>query len=105
MNAEVVRIHSSAANKGENGEENTYGPTDVIVYLSNNETYIASFYSRSHIQGVLTDGWESNAAKSGVYFWGKNMVIAEDCSLKIIEKVVRHLMREGDFLEVFEKIR
>jgi hypothetical protein len=38
----------------------------------------------------------------GLYFWDKNMVIVEECTSSMIEKIVRHMIDEGEFQEAFK---
>ena len=40
----------------------------------------------------------------GKYFWKKNMVLVDECSLKAIEPVIDDLIEEGDFQDAFEEI-
>jgi hypothetical protein len=41
---------------------------------------------------------------NGKYFFSKNMLLIDDCSMENIREVVEHLMEEGEFGEVFREI-
>ena len=88
--------------------ENPVGPdkgyTDVIVVLENGEKHVASFFSFQSVGLLRRQHQESGAFLSGKYFWAAGMVLIEDCSRASIEEVIRELMEEGDFWEVFRRI-
>ncbi|MCB0535490.1 MAG: hypothetical protein KDD14_25015 [Saprospiraceae bacterium] len=104
MEVKVDRIYSAAAGGGANGEEINGSPADIIVHLTNGDQYIASFFTYAKIEELRRLHRQNGAYLRGCYFWSKNMVLVEDCLPKTIEKIVEHLLEEGEFREAFEKI-
>lgn len=103
MNVKVAYIHSSAADFGEDSKEYVHGPADIIVYLTNHEKYIASFFSYAHIQEIQREKSPLQENTNDLYFWNKNMILAKDCKIETVQKVIEHLIEEGDFWSAFEK--
>lgn len=104
MKLEVARIHSSASDQELDYENNKYAGADIIVYLTNNDKYIASFFSYTNFEAIQKENKKSGLNAGGLYFWYKNMVLVENFRTETVEKVVNHLLLEGDFTEVFEKL-
>ncbi len=78
--------------------------TDVIVELNNGEKYIASFFSYDQVNQLKLKNKALGDYLSGTYFFVKNLVLVENCTEKLIKKVVQDLIDEGDFWNAFEKI-
>jgi len=88
----------------ENSKDISSGGTDVIVVLTNGLKYVASFLPYVEIENIRKENMQSGELLSGLYYWGHNMVLVEDCKQKTVEKVVEHMIEEGDFLEAFRKL-
>ncbi len=101
MEFKVKRIHLTAESSNENNYDPKDGNTDVIVFLENGKKYIASFFAYANIQKLQLKHQQNGDFLHGSYFWDKNMVLVEDCSMNIIEPVVKDLIDEGNFREVF----
>ena len=80
------------------------GTTDVVVQLENEKKYIASFFSYNYVNEIRREHMKNGEFLNGNYFWKKNMVLVEDCSVNIIESVVKDLIDEGDFEEAFKEL-
>ncbi len=78
--------------------------TDVIVQLENGNKYIASFFTIRYIDETLKNSMKTGEFMDGNYFWNKNLVMVNDCSLSAIESVVQHMIDEGEFQEAFEEL-
>jgi len=104
MDFEVNRIYITA----EGCNENNYNPkndnTDVIVFLENGNKYIASFFAYENIQKMRLQAQKNGNFLHGAYFWDKNMVLVKECTLNMIEPVVKDLIDEGNFEEAFREI-
>ncbi|MEM7373493.1 MAG: hypothetical protein AAF587_33005 [Bacteroidota bacterium] len=103
MTLKVARIHSSAFDAGTNSKS-VYEPADIIVYLTNNDTYFAPFFPYPTIQQIKKKNYESGLNLHGLYFWSKNMVIVEDCKPETVKRVIHHLIEEGEFEFAFQKL-
>jgi hypothetical protein len=104
MELEVARIHSSASDQEYDYENDKHGGADIIVYLTNDDKYIASFFSYTNFEAIKEENRKSGANAGGLYFWYKNMVLVENFRTETVEEVVNHLLQVGDFTEVFEKL-
>jgi hypothetical protein len=104
MEFKVKRIHLTA----ESGETGTFDPrlgnTDVVVFLENGKKYIASFFSYANIEQMRLQNQATGNFLNGSYFWDQNMVLVEECTLKIIEPVISDLIDEGNFQEAFKQL-
>lgn len=78
--------------------------TDVIVVLGNGEKYVAAFFSYKNIDLLRQMHYQNGEFLQGKYFWTKNMVLIDNCNKDSIQEVIKHLMDEGNFKDVFEKI-
>ncbi len=78
------------------------GSADVIVLAESGSKYVASFFSYDDIEEKRRQNKRNGEYLDGLYFWDKNMVIVEECSPKTIQKVVQHLIDEGEFQEAFK---
>lgn len=104
MGINISAIYLSLEQNGDESYDCTNENTDVIVALENGEKYIATFFSYDNIASLRTRHKLDGSFLDGKYFWMKSMVLIDDCCRKSIERVVLHLIDEGDFREVFLKI-
>ena len=104
MGLKINRILLSSDYERIKNSNKTTGNTDVIVQLDNKKKYIASFISYNHIDKINLEHAKNGEFLNGAYFWNKNMVLVKDCSLDIIEAIVKDLIDEGNFEEAFEKL-
>lgn len=82
------------------GTENT----DVIVVLDDGSKYTASFFTYAFIEHTRMVNKLTGENLGGKYFWAKNMVLIEDCSAELIKPVVKAIIDEGEFNDVFRKL-
>lgn len=86
--------------------------TDVIVLIEEDDDfngkrearYVASFFTYKNIFKMKSRHYKSGEYLNGKYFYSKNMLLIDDCSIENIRIVVDHLIDEGGFREVFRKI-
>ncbi|MEZ5082217.1 MAG: hypothetical protein R2750_02000 [Bacteroidales bacterium] len=104
MEPRVLKIHLSADCCHEKDIDSCQGNTDVIVYLENGKKYIASFFTYTNIHDMHMRHKQNGDYLNGAYFWDKNMVLVENCSLKDIEPIVNDLIDEGNFREAFSEL-
>jgi hypothetical protein len=104
MNFKVKRIYLTAESSNKNNYNPKDGNTDVVVFLENGKKYIASFFAYANINEMRLQHRQNGDFLDGTYFWDKNMVLLEDCSLNIIEPIVKDLIDEGNFQEAFREL-
>jgi hypothetical protein len=104
MELKVNRIYLTAENSSEKNLDPKHGSTDVIVFLENGKKYIASFFAYENINEQRRKHQKNGNFLSGAYFWDKNMVLVEDCSMKFIEPIVKDIIDEGNFQEAFREL-
>lgn len=78
--------------------------TDVIVELTNDEKYIASFFAYKNIEILARKNKSNKAFLRGKYFWTKNMILIECCTLETITEVIEEMMEEGEFFLAFFRL-
>lgn len=104
MELSVKSIHLTA----EAGEQGDFDPkkgnTDVIVFLENGKKYIASFFAYGNIESLQLKHQFDGNFLHGSYFWNKNMILVEECTLQSIELVINDIIDEGNFQEAFRQL-
>jgi hypothetical protein len=101
---EIKRIFITAELEESNGGDKLKGNTDVIVFLSDGYKYTASFFSYAFIEQLREKNKTTGDFLNGKYFWGKNMVLVEACSPDIINPVIKDIIDEGEFREIFRRL-
>ncbi len=103
MSLEINKIYLSTDNEEVECKAKE-GNVDVVVVLSNNKKYIASFFSYANIFELSDQHQKEKSYLNGNYFWNKNMVLVKSIDKQLITCVVNHLLNEGDFVDVFKQI-
>jgi hypothetical protein len=101
---EVKKIFITADLESENNHKQKSGNTDVIVLLEDGHKYSASFFTYAYIEMIRKKNIYTGDFLNGKYFWGKNMVLVEECSFDVINSVVIDIIDEGEFKEVFRHL-
>ena len=104
MNSDVKSIYLSSQNGGNENFNPKRGNTDVIVSLEDGRKYIASFFAYDNVDDLRLEHQLNGDFLNGSYFWDKNMILVEECSLQTIESVVNDIIEEGNFEEAFRKL-
>lgn len=86
--------------------------TDVIAFIEeegdngelHKERYIASFFTYKNIETLSKDNKGLGSFLDGKYFFSKNMILIDNCNIENIRKVINHMIEEGEFKIVFEKV-
>ena len=84
--------------------EKPEGITDVVVRLSSGERFIASFFTYEKLLEMSRVNESSHKFLDGLYFWVSNMILIDNCEKRTIQRVIEHLIEEGDFFQAFCKI-
>jgi len=104
MSLFVKNVYSTADSFANAMDENKKESTDVIVTLSNDEKYLATFFTFDFIKESKINLKESQEYLNGKCFYYNNMILVDELSLSNIQKVVNHLFDEGVLSENFKKI-
>jgi hypothetical protein len=75
--------------------------TDVIVNFEDGSKYIASFFTYSNVNSLVSKNNQSGECMFGKYFWSSDMILAEDISRQTIENVIAELIKTDEFESVF----
>lgn len=86
--------------------------TDVIVLTEEEDEeseivlvkYVASFFTYSNLHDLQARHEKTGENLNGKYFYARNMVLVNECSISNIEVIIRHMIDEGEFREAFRKI-
>jgi hypothetical protein len=100
----IKKIFITADHQLDKSDEIENGNTDVIVILEDGHKYTASFFTYAYIDHMRIRNRMSGEFLGGKYFWGKNMVVVESCSPEVISPVVKHIIDEGEFNDVFRML-
>ncbi|MEL6639445.1 MAG: hypothetical protein AAFW73_17720 [Bacteroidota bacterium] len=78
--------------------------TDVVVQFVSGRRFIATFFTYQNIETIVQQNETSGDFLAGKYFWANNMLLLDDCSLPSVTAVVRELLEEGEFHQVFKSL-
>ena len=104
MYLEIDRLYLSGISESEEDVDFDNTNTDVIVVLNNGQKYIAAFFTIKNVEVINLQNEYEGRNLEGKYFWAKNMVLVARCDPDSVEAVVKNLIEEGDFKEVFKRI-
>lgn len=77
--------------------------TDVIVTFENGSRWVASFFTYSNIEKLTQNNKKTGECMNGKYFWSSDMILIDEVSRKCIEEVVKYLIAEGKFENIFRQ--
>jgi hypothetical protein len=101
---EIKKLFITAELQKDDAGDQQKGNTDVIVFLSDGHKYTASFFSYDFIEQMRSKNKLSGDFLGGKYFWGKNMVLVEKCTPDVINPVIKDIIDEGEFKEIFRPL-
>jgi hypothetical protein len=104
MDSDIKSIQLTSQNSDNENFNPKRGNTDVIVSLEDGRKYIASFFAYNNIDDLRLEHQHNGDFLHGSYFWAKNMVLVEECSPKVIHPVVKNIIEEGEFNDIFRKL-
>ncbi len=100
----IQRLHLSIDKQALNTIDSSYDYTDVIVELSTQKKFIASFFSYKSIEQLKLHHQKTGEYLSGKYFQANNMVLVENCSKENVITIIRELIEEGEFNQIFQEL-
>lgn len=104
MCTKIKSIYLSADEQGSEDISQKTDLTDVIVCMENGEKMVASFFTYQYLANWRKNQQHAVENMYGKYFWAPNMLLVDDCSLENINRVIQHLIEEGDFSLIFKRI-
>lgn len=104
MQDEIFQIYLSGITGKEEALDYDNFNTDVIVILDNGQKYLAAFFTYQNIEQITQKCQKNGEYLSGKYFWAKNLVLIDRCDPESVEAVVKDMIEEGEFKEVFHRI-
>jgi hypothetical protein len=78
--------------------------SDVIVTAANGTRWFATFFSYANISSLVEKFKQSGECLSGKYFWATDMLLVDEVSRHRIEEVVHHLVKGGEFEQIFKQV-
>ena len=84
------------------GQLHTDDNSDVIVTLSDDKRYVATFFTYDNIRTLTEKNKRTGECLSGKYFWASDMILVDRVDRDTIEKVVYDLIKDGYFDQLFK---
>ncbi|MNI08523.1 hypothetical protein D3C73_615640 [compost metagenome] len=81
------------------------GNTDVMVIFEDDSRWVASFYTYKNIHTLVEKNRSTRELLAGRYFWGSDMILIDQCSRQSMEQVIKDLISEGQFENVFKECK
>jgi hypothetical protein len=78
--------------------------TSVNVTFADGTRWYAWFFSYANIASQVAEDQETGECLSGKYVWATDMILVDEVSRPRIEEVVAHLIAEGTFDSVFDRL-
>jgi hypothetical protein len=79
--------------------------SDVIVTLSNEKKYIATFFTYENIKTLSDKNKSTGECLDGKYFWASNMILIEQINRDLIEQVINDMLNDRSFVQVFTLVQ
>lgn len=109
----IKELYLSATPKSDAVETAGNFNTDVVAVVEEEDEnsggkktvkYVAAFFTYANVADLQSRHVKTGEYLNGKYFYAKNMVLVDDCSLENVKTIVSHLVEEGDFRDAFRKI-
>ena len=69
---------------------------DVVVELSDGDSYAGTFFTLENIRSIIDRYQQSGECSSGLYFWAADMIIVSSLSEEDIRKTVGQLILDDE---------
>ncbi|WP_435623774.1 hypothetical protein [Flagellimonas sp.] len=86
------------------GKAESNDNSDVIVTFENGEKFVATFFTYENIQWLRQKNMETGECLNGKYFYATDLILIDTLNRREILKVINHLIEEGSFKTVFDRI-
>lgn len=100
----IKEIYISAENRAEGEWNYEDDNVDVLVTFNNGKIYMATFFTYANIEHLRRKNNNTGECLSGKYFWASDMVLIDNCSRQSIEEVIKYLLDEDEFYDIFNEI-
>lgn len=75
----------------------------VVVTFEDGSQWTATIYTYKNIRTLSEKNRNTGEQLGGKYFWGKDMLLVEECSRTCIEEVIDHVIKVAEFQSIFRK--
>lgn len=100
----IKQIFLIPGNDPKEEKEIQSGNADVIITMEDGDRYLGSIFTYDNIEVMRKINKASKEFLQGKYFWVKNMLLIDSVKQKDIWVVAEHLIDQGEFSNVFQKI-
>src|SRR5687768_11410986 len=106
MNKIIKTIWIESEDKGPiiGGQKNTDDNSDVIVTLSDDKKYVATFFTYDNVKTLTEKNKRTGELLNGKYFWASDMILIDRIDRETIEKVIDDLIKEKSFDQLFKSV-
>jgi hypothetical protein len=103
---EIKDIWIESENKSTviDGEIETNDNSDVIVTMTNDKKYIATFFTYKNIEFLRRKNQRTNESLKGKYFYATDMILIERINRTEIMNVIKHQIKIDEFESAFRLI-
>ena len=78
---------------------------DVIVTLTDDTKYVASFFTYENIRTLTEKNRSTGELLNGKYFWASDIILIDRVDRESIEKVIADLIKENYFDQAFKLVQ
>lgn len=100
----IKQIFLMPGNDPNEEEQRGSGNADVIITMEDGDRYLGSIFTYDNIEVMRKINKASKEFLQGKYFWVKNMLLIDSLKQEDVRVVAEHLIDEGEFSNVFQKI-
>ena len=105
MKIKEIRIESEQNSPVVGGTEYTNDNSDIDVVFDNEDVYSATAFTYENLNWLKEKNTQTGECLYGKYFWSTGMFVIESLDRAVVEEVVNDLLSQGDFKNVFHKIK
>lgn len=78
--------------------------SDVIITFVDGSRFVATLFTYANIQNLRKKNQNTGECLAGRYFWASDMLIVDRIHRKNIEEIIYHLIADGGFEYIFNRI-
>jgi hypothetical protein len=103
MNKTIKTVWIESEDRGPviGGQKHTDDNSDVIVTLSDDKKYVATFFTYDNVKTLTEKNKRTGELLGGKYFWASDMILVERIDRETIEKVIDDLIKVKYFDQLF----
>ncbi len=78
--------------------------SDVIVTFTDNNRYIATFFTYTNIDRLKRKNERTGECLSGKYFWASDMILIDKINRESILSVINYMIKTEEFYNAFRQL-